>query len=73
VKGMGWREISMQELKKFLKDWKSKKDLMEKYSMSESAARHCFNYLKKSKTEFEFREAMGDRRRCHQLRTINNE
>ena len=68
---MGWRDTSMEELKKFFRSWKSKKDLMFEFSMSESEARHCFNYLKKCKTEFEFREAMGERRRCHQLRTIN--
>ena len=67
---MGWRDTPMKDLKKFFIEWKSKKDLMEKFSMSESEARHCFNYLKKIGTEFKFREAMGMRRRCHQLKII---
>jgi hypothetical protein len=68
---MSWRDISHEALKKFCGEWRCKKDFMETFSFSESEARHCFNYLKKLKNDFLFREKMNDkRRRCNQIISI---
>ena len=57
----------MKDLKKFFKDWHSKKELKKKFSFSDSECRHCFDFLRKLE-EFKFRETMGTRRRFHELR-----
>ncbi len=68
---MSWRDVSFEDLKSFCKDWKSKKDFMESFLFTEIEARHCFTYLTKLKSDFEFREKMNDKkRRSHEIRSL---
>ena len=68
---MSWRDVSHEALKKYCLDWKSKQDLINEFNFTLSEARHCFNYLKKLKSEFEFRECMNEKkRRSHQIKSI---
>jgi hypothetical protein len=68
---MSWRDISFSDLKKFCKEWRSKKDFMESFSFTEIQARHCFNYLKKLENDFLFREKMNEKkRRTHEIKSI---
>lgn len=69
---MSWRDVEFEDFKKFFKDWKSKKDMQEKFGLTTSETRHAFNFLRKCE-EFEFRESMGVRRRFHELRFKNVE
>ena len=68
---MSWRDVSHEELSSFCLEWKSKQDFINEFNFTESEARHCFNYLKKLKTDFCFRECMNEKkRRSHQIKTI---
>ncbi len=67
---MGWRDVSMKELKLFFADWKTRKELTECYGLSNTSSYHCFKHLMKLKTDFEFEKVSGKTRKIFKIRTL---